>query len=108
MSDNAEEGIARAQTAAMKQQGGGAPDIARQQASGSRYINERIVTFVIAIAAFVLIGIWATTDSVLIVHGSMILVVLLIFAWGILRIRAINRLREQRRQQAADWNRGEH
>ena len=104
MSDNAEEGIARAQSAAMKQQGGGAPDIAKQQQSGGRYISERIITFIITIAAIVLVGVWATTKSILVVHGSMILVVLLLFAWGILRIRAINRTREERRRQAAAWN----
>ena len=107
MSDNAEEGIARAQNAAARQQGGGGASISDQQQRGSRYINDRIVTFVFAIAGMLLIGVWATAKSPLVLYGSLGLVICLAVLWGVLRIRKINRIRQDRRNQAAAWNRNE-
>ena len=104
MSDNAEEGIARAQAAAARQHGGGAADIAQQQQRGSRYINERIVTFVMAIAAVLLIGVWAIAESPLVLYGSLALVICLAVAWGVIKIRMLEAERADRRRQAASFN----
>jgi F0F1-type ATP synthase membrane subunit b/b' len=104
MSDNAEEGIARIQATAARQQGNEAAHIANQQQRASRYIGERIVTFVAVIAALLLVGVWATAKSPLILYGSLALLICLVIAWGFMRKRRMEAERSRRRQLAASYS----
>jgi hypothetical protein len=101
MSDNAEEGIAKAQAAAA--QAGGAAGLEKHHGSTIAYLDERIVVFLLAIATIGLQVLWATAKSALLLYGSLVLVILLALLWGYARIKAIERTRDERAQQAQAW-----
>ena len=101
MSDNAEEGIAKAQAAAA--QAGGAAGLEKHHGSTIAYLDERIVVFLLAIAMIGLVVFWATAKSALLVYGSLALVILLTVLWGYARIKAIERGRSERARQAGAW-----
>ena len=82
MADNAEEGIARTQAAAARRQGGDANAIHAQQKQGGEYIGQRIVTFFAAIAFLLMIGVWATTESPLLLYGSLALAVAVMIGYA--------------------------
>ena len=86
MSDNAEAGIARAQTAAAK--AAGAAGLREHHKRNIAYLDERIVIFILAIAAIGLIVLWTTTNSPLILYGSFAGVILLTVLWGVVRMTA--------------------
>jgi len=101
MSDNAEEGIARAQAAAAK--AAGAAGLKEHHNSNIAYLDERILIFILAIAAIGLIVLWATTSSPLVLYGSFAGVILLTVLWGLMRIKRIEAIKRQRENDAKSW-----
>lgn len=101
MNDNAEEGIARTQTAAAQAQG--ANGLQKYHKWNIANLNERILVFILAIAIVGLFVLWITVKSVLVFYISFAGVVLLIALWGIARIKRIKRIKEERERQAKTW-----
>lgn len=100
MSDNAEEGIARIQAAASRSQPGGLP---RHQARNIAYLDERIVIFILALACIGLAIIWTSVTSPLVIYGSFAVVIALTILWGVVRIKRIEKARQERARQASEW-----
>ena len=103
MSDNAEEGIARVQTAATRAQGTQEGRLRKHHERSVAYLDERIFTFLFMLALGVLIVIWATTTSIFLLYSSLIGVILLTILWGVLRIRRIERTRLEQARLAREW-----
>ena len=101
MSDNAEEGIARTQAAAAR--AGGTAALKENHRRNIVYLDERIVVFILAIAAVGLIVLWATTSSPLLLYGSFAGVLLLTVLWGLVRIKRIEAVKRQRENEAKSW-----
>ena len=102
MSDNAEEGIARAQASAAQSQG--AAGLGKHHAGTIGYLNERIIVALLAMSILGLMVLWATAKSPLLLYGSFAGVIALILLWGYVRIRRIEATRRERAQQAQAWN----
>jgi hypothetical protein len=79
--ENAEEGIARIQ---MAQKDG----LQNYQKRSVLYLDDRILTVV-----------WATATSPYITYGSLVASILIVILWGVMRVKSIQRVREQREQQ---------
>ena len=98
---NEEQGIFQAQVAADQAR------LARGEKLGDRHdasvatLGERIFLYVGAIAFIGLMVLWATAKSALLLYGSLVGAILLVVAWGWLRLKRIDRIREQRARQAA-------
>jgi hypothetical protein len=92
MGDNAEEGIARIQ---MAQKDG----LQNYQKRSVLYLNDRILTAIFALAFLGLIVVWATATSPYIIYGSLMASILLVILWGVMRVKRIQRVREERGQQ---------
>ncbi|MDH3388101.1 MAG: hypothetical protein OEN02_09355 [Gammaproteobacteria bacterium] len=103
MSDNAEEGIARAQAAAAKAQGTEGDLLRGHHVRSIAYLDERILIFLLAIAFIGLIVIWATATSKLVLYGSFAAVILLSIVGGRARVKRIERTRQERERQAKEW-----
>ena len=101
MSDNAEEGIARALAAAAK--AGGAAGLKEHHNRNIASLDERIVVSILAIAAIGIIVLWATTSSPLVLYGSFAGVILLTVLWGLMRIKRIEAMKRQREKEAKSW-----
>ena len=102
MSDNAEEGIARVQAAAIRAEGGG-DALARQQTRAIAYLDERILIFLLALGGIGLMVLWATARSALLLYGSFAVLILLLVLWGYARIKRIERDRAERERVAREW-----
>ena len=100
---NAEEGIARAQAAAIKAQGTQGGKLREHQGRSVAYLDERVLIYVLAIAFIGLIVVWATTTSALVLYGSFVGVILLTILWGVVRVKRIERIRQERERQTKDW-----
>lgn len=100
---NAEEGIARIQAAATKAQGTQGKLLQEHQERSVVYMDERILTAILALAFIGLMIVWATTTSPLILYGSLTGVILLTILWGISRVKGIERARQNRARQAKEW-----
>ena len=92
MSDNAEEGIARVQLA-------GKDGVAQHQKRSASNLNDRASTALFAIAFVGLIVVWASATSPYVTYGSLLVAVLGIILFGVLRVRRIQRTREERARQ---------
>ena len=101
MSDNAEAGIARTQAAAA--QAKGADGLKEHHKWTVAYLDERILVFVLTIAVMGLAVLWATTTSTLLRYGSFGVLILLIFLWGLVRIKRIEAVKRQREELAESW-----
>ena len=101
MSDNAEGGIARTQAAAAK--AAGSAGLKEYHNRNIVYLDERIVVFILAVAAIGLVVLWATTSSPLILYGSFSGVILLTVLWGLVRIKRIETVKRQREKEAKSW-----
>ena len=106
MSDNAEEGIARMQAAAVKARGTQGSKLREHQTRTVGYLDDRIFTFIIAISFLSLIVLWATASSSLVLYGSFAAVILLTILWGLSRLKRIDRTRQERERQANNWQSG--
>ncbi len=102
MSDNAEEGIAKAQS----QRGTGDQQkwLSEQQARGSSNLGDRMLTFIAMLGMFGLLVVWMTATSDLLIYGSFVAVLVLIVVIGLAKIKRIEKIREERRRQASEWN----
>ena len=101
MSDNAEEGIARAQAAAAK--ANNATGLADTHKRSIINLNERILVHVGLILFIALILLWVVTKSAFLFYLSMASFMLLAVLVGYIKIRNIHQTRSQRSQQAANW-----
>lgn len=99
---NAEEGIAKTQAAAA--QAKGAEGLGAHHKWNIAYLDERILTFVLAIAFIGLIVLWATVKSALILYSSLAGVILLTILWGVARVKRIERVRQEREIQSKTWH----
>jgi hypothetical protein len=98
---NAEEGIARVQAAAA--QAKGADGLQEFHKWNIAYLDERILVFVLAISFMGLIVLWATVKSALVLYGSLVGVILLTILWGVVHVKRIDRIRQERETQANSW-----
>jgi hypothetical protein len=92
---NAEEGIARVQLA---QKGG----LKKLQKRGIDNLNSRVSTLLLAFAFLGLILVWATSSSPYVIYGSFAALMLIVVLTGVIRVKRIQRLREQRALQAKE------
>ena len=92
MDDNAEDGILRAQMA-------GKEGVRKRQKRSVAYLDERILTYLVAIVFLVLLVVWATAKSTLVVYASLAVAALMILFWGYLQIRRIEKTRTERARQ---------
>jgi flagellar biogenesis protein FliO len=92
MSDNAEEGIARAQLA-------GKDGIEQHQKTSASNLNDRTFTSLFALAFVGLVAIWASATSPYLIYGSVLTAILGVILFGVLRVRRILRVREERERQ---------
>ena len=92
MSDNAEEGIARVQMA----QKDGLQNYHRRSVLN---LDDRILTAIFALAFLGLIVVWATATSPYIVYGSLVVSILMVILWGVVRVKRIQQIKEQRELQ---------
>jgi len=102
MNNNAEEGIARVQARAAHEQLAQYDGLHKNHNRNIAYLDERVFVYVFAIAFLVLLYVWMNTTSVFILYGSLALVILLTLLWGVVRIKRIFRIREQRELQVTD------
>ena len=103
---NEEEGIARVQAEAIKAKGTQGAELQAHQNRGIAAINDRIVVFILVLAVMGLFVLWFTSSSPLLLYGSLIAVIALLVLWGLMRIKRIDRLREERAAQARNWESG--
>ncbi len=103
MSDNAEEGIARAQAAAAKANNDCAKAFTETHKRSIINLNERILVNVALILFIFLIIFWAITKSTIMFYLSMASMMLLAVLVGILKIRSIHGERSKRSEQATNW-----
>ncbi len=92
MSDNAEEGIARVQ---MAQKDG----LQNYHKRSVLHLDDRILTAIFALAFLGLIVVWATATSAYIVYGSLIASILIVVLWGVVRVKRIQQIKEERELQ---------
>ena len=104
MSENAEEGIARAQAAAARASGTEGKALGQLQTRSIKYLDERIVVFLLALGCIGLMILWATAKSKLLIYASFAGLILLVLLWGLARIKRIERERDARARQAQEWN----
>lgn len=101
MSDNAEAGIAKTQmTSASGNQG---EQMQQYQQRSIAYLDERIITMLLALAIIGLVIVWTTASSKLVLYGSLAGVLLLTVTWGVARVKGIEHKRQQRVQEAEAW-----
>jgi len=92
MSDNAEEGIMRAQLA-------GKDGVAKHQKTSASNLGDRVGTALFMIAFVGLIVVWASATSPYVTYGSLAASILGVILYGVLRVRRIQRLKEERERQ---------
>ena len=100
---NSEQGIfqAQAQAASVRLQGkDGLRDLQRQSVF---YLDERVYVYLFAIVMVGLFILWVTSKSALLNYGSLGVAILLTFAWGVFRIRGVERRRRQYRLEACSF-----
>lgn len=90
--ENAEEGIARIQ---MVQKDG----LQNYQKRSVLYLDDRILKAIFALAFMGLIVVWATSTSPYITYGSLVASIVIVILWGVMRVKRIQGVREQRKQQ---------
>ena len=95
MSDNAEEGIARAQLA-------GKSGVAEYQKKSSLTLDGRIMTALFGLGFLGLMVVWATAESPLLIYGCPVVAFLGVILFGVMRVRRIERVREERKRQVED------
>ena len=105
MTENAEEGIARAQAAALKSQGAQGKELDQLQKRSISYLDDRILAYCLGAGMIGLMLVWLNATSSLVLYGSLAGVILLLVLWGILRIKRIERVRQLREQQAEESKR---
>jgi hypothetical protein len=100
---NGEQGIFQAQARAASEQLCGKDGMRDLQQRSSRYLDERIVVYLLALVMVGLFLLWMTTGSVLLTYGSLGLGIALILVWGWFQIRAAEKLQRARELQARSF-----
>ena len=95
MSDNAEEGIMRAQ---MAQKDG----LGNVHKRGAENLDSRASTLLLALAFLGLMVVWATASSPYIIYGSFAALMLIVVLTGVIRVKRIQKLRKFRELQAKE------
>ena len=90
---NAEEGIAKTQLK-------GDAGVSSRQSWGIAYINERIFIYLGSIAFVGMCVVWAAAKSGWILYGSFALTILLVVLWGVARVKRLDRIKQERAEQA--------
>ena len=103
MSDNAEDGIARAQAAAAKAAGKQGDGLAAHQKRGIASLDERALFFLFLIGIVTLVAVWAMATSPLVQYGSLVGGILIIIVWGVMRLRRIEQIKRDREREAEAW-----
>ena len=101
MSDNAEEGIARAQAAAAKADT--THGLTETHKRSIVNLNERILVNIGLILFVALVIFWAVTKSATLFYLSIACFILLAMLVGYIKIQSIYQTRSQRSEQAANW-----
>lgn len=96
-----EEAIAKAQAAAAKSKGADA--LNEHHKWNIADLDQRILVIFFTIALVGLVSLWMTAKSELVLYGSLAAVIVLVIFWGMLRLKRIQRLRQQRAEQAKSW-----
>ena len=94
MSD-AEEAIARVQ---MAQKDG----LKKSHKRGVANLDDRILTVLFSLAFMGLVIVWATASSPYIIYGSFAAALLATILFGVLRVKRIHQIREQRERQVKE------
>ena len=92
--------MSREEEAIAKMQLKGNAGIAERQKTGNILLNERILIFVGGIAILGICVVWATAKSAWVQYGSFALVIVLTFLWGIARVKRMERIKQERAEQA--------
>ena len=100
---NAEEGIARTQTAAIKAQGTQGDQLRQHQQRSIAYLDERILTCLLALGFIGFVLVWATATSVIVLYGSIAAGIVLIVIWGVVRVKGIEKTRLERKRLSSEW-----
>lgn len=103
MSDNAEEGIFRAQATAAKAEGTQGDALRKHHNRSIVYLDERVLTSIFGVGALGLIAVWATAKSALVIYGSFAGVILLTLVFGYTRMKRIERTKQDRAHEAESW-----
>ena len=98
---NEEQGIFQAQIAADQARLARGEKLDDRHDASVAALGEKVFLYVGVLAFIGLMVLWATAKSALLLYGSLAGAILLIFAWGWLRLKRIARIREQRARQAA-------
>ena len=96
---NAEEGIARAQLS-------GKDGVAGHQKKSQKNLDDRLVAALFSLAFVGLMIVWATAKSPYLTYGSLVVGFLGVILFGVLRVRRIERIREERKIQAREFEAG--
>ena len=91
MSEHAEAGIARLQAKLAQNEG-----LQSHHKATIGYLNERVVVYLFMLAFIGLLLVWMMASSPFITIGTTVAVVLFAILFGVLRIRRIHQIREQR------------
>jgi len=92
-----EVAIARAQAKADQDKG-----LEERHKKSIGNLNERILSFILVLGIIGLTFVWSISTSTFLIYGSFLLVILFIILWGVIQIRRLEQIKEQRRQQAKD------
>jgi len=101
MSENAEGGIAGIHARTAQNEG-----LQKHHKSTIGYLNERVVVYLFMLSFIGLLLVWMTASSPYITYGTTGAVVLFVILFGILRIKSIHQIREQRELQAKQMQSG--
>ena len=94
-----EQGISQAQIAAAQAQSKQGDGLQSHHQWNVANLGERIFFFVGTLVVIGLLVLWLAVPSALVVYGSLGVVILLIIAWGVIRIRRIDRVQKERELQ---------
>jgi hypothetical protein len=96
---DAEEAIARTQLA-------GKDGVAGHQKTSASNLNDRLVTSLFVLAFIGLVVVWASAKSPYLTWGSFVAAILGVILFGVLRVRRIERVREERKRQVQQMQTG--
>ena len=105
MTENAEEGIARTQAAALKDQSSQGNELDERQKRSISYLDDRVLAYILVAAMTGLMMVWLNAKSALVLYGSLAGVILLVILWGVLQIRRIERVGHLRERQVEESKR---
>jgi hypothetical protein len=97
MNDNAEGGIAGTQAKLAQNDG-----LQNHHKETIGYLNERVVVYLFMLAFIGLLMVWMAASSPYVLYGATGMVALFAILFGVLRVKRIHQIREQRARQAEE------